>query len=74
MRGKNFTVSLAIMLIGGAIFVCAGLWGAQTGYDHPNPSRRDANIGAGLLAFFGFQMAVAGLVVLIVQLAAMRRK
>lgn len=71
---SNLVTPLVIMLIGAVMIGVGMVWGNQTGYYHPDPAKRDANIGAGLVALQGFVMILAGAIVLVIQLVSRSRK
>lgn len=58
---KKLVLPLLITLIGVGIYMLGATWVNQTGYYNPDPAKRDANIGAGLIAFAGIGIGAIGL-------------
>lgn len=58
---KKVAIPLVVALIGTGIYVLGAAWASQSGYYNSDPAKRDANIGAGLIAFVGIGIGAAGL-------------
>ncbi|MBI2588749.1 hypothetical protein HYW35_00860 [Candidatus Saccharibacteria bacterium] len=65
---KKLTLPMLTILIGAAIYVFASMWANQTGYYNPDPAKRDANIGAGLIALVGMPISIFGCIWLVIEL------
>ncbi len=58
---KRLSMPFLITLVGVGIYALGTAWASQTGYYNPDPTQRDANIGAGLIALAGIGIGVTGL-------------